>query len=58
MGFMAPELFEESNIMIRYDNKVDVYSFGITLAYSITEQYPNFGLKNKIFNCRLGSRTN
>ena len=46
MRFMAPELFEENDSAIRYNNKVDVYSFGITLIYIITEQYPDFSLKN------------
>ncbi|KAK8865545.1 hypothetical protein M9Y10_011101 [Tritrichomonas musculus] len=48
MRFMAPELFEENDGALRYDNKVDVYSFGITLIYIITEQYPDFSLKNAV----------
>ena len=39
LRFMAPELFEvdENNERIqRYNNKVDVYSFGIILIYIVT----------------------
>ena len=46
LRFMAPELFEESEKGPVYNNKVDVYSFGITLIYIITGKYPMFSLKN------------
>ena len=48
MRFMAPELFEEKESVTRYTNKVDVYSFGITLIYIVTEKYPDFSLKNVV----------
>ena len=44
LRFMAPELFEENNE--DYNNKVDVYSFGIILIFIITNEYPPFSLKN------------
>lgn len=44
LRFMAPELFEENGK--KYSNKVDVYSFGIVLIYIVTNNYPNFSLKN------------
>ena len=52
---MAPELFEEkeeddendeNKSDTKYTNKVDVYSFGITLIYIVTEKYLPFSLKN------------
>ena len=49
LRFMAPELFEvdEDNERIRkYNNKVDVYSFGIILIYIVTEKYPTHNLRN------------
>ena len=56
MRFMAPELFEEKDdededknkSETRYTNKVDVYSFGITLIYIVTGKYPTFSLKNVV----------
>ena len=48
LRFMAPELFDESENETKYTNKVDVYSFGITLIYIITGSYPTFSLKNVI----------
>lgn len=58
MRFMAPELFvnedeeEDDDIdqksATRYTNKVDVYSFGITLIYIVTEKYPVFKMKNVV----------
>ena len=63
LRFMAPELFdekpdedddneeedgEETKPDIRYTNKVDVYSFGMTLIYIVTEKYPAFNLKNAV----------
>ena len=42
LRFMAPELFEDNDII--YTKKVDVYSFGITLIYIVTENYPDFSL--------------
>lgn len=48
MRFMAPELFEENDGATRYTNKVDVYSFGITLLYIVTEKYPDFSLRNVV----------
>ena len=49
---MAPELFEEKDgddkNETRYTNKVDVYSFGITLIYIVTEKYPTFNLKDVV----------
>ena len=44
LRFMAPELFEENEV--KYNNKVDVYSFGITLIYIISSSYPTFSMKN------------
>lgn len=41
---MAPELFEENEV--KYNNKIDVYSFGITLIYIISGSYPTFSMKN------------
>ena len=49
LRFMAPELFEESDDddnRIKYTNKVDVYSFGITLIFIVNDAYPKFSLKN------------
>lgn len=46
LRFMAPELFEENDI--KYNNKVDVYAFGITLIYIINDNYPAFSMKNVI----------
>ena len=48
LRFMAPELFEESNDYdgIKYTNKVDVYSFGITLIFIVNDSYAKFSLKN------------
>ena len=46
MRFMAPEIFEESDDGITYTNKVDVYSFGITLIFIVSGIYPKFSLKN------------
>ena len=48
LRFMAPELFDESENETKYTNKVDVYSFGITLIYIITGRYPTFSLKNVV----------
>lgn len=45
--FMAPELLEEGDDDVAsYTNKVDVYSFGITLIFIVTENYPKFSLRN------------
>ena len=49
LRFMVPELFieeEDDNEGIKYDCKVDVYSFVITLIYIVTDNYPKFNLKN------------
>lgn len=46
LRFMAPELFEESENGPVYTNKIDVYSFGITLIYVVTGSYPMFSMKN------------
>ena len=46
LRFMAPELFEESDDGIKYTNKVDVYSFGVTLIFIVSDAYPKFSLKN------------
>ena len=56
MRFMAPELFEEKDdededknkSETRYTNKVDVYSFGITLIYIVTGKYPTSSFKNVV----------
>ena len=42
LRFMAPELVQEQvgKQKERYTNKIDVYSFGITLIYIVTEEYP------------------
>lgn len=44
--FMAPELFDDEDESTRYTNKIDVYSFGITLIYIVTGSYPKFSMKN------------
>lgn len=49
LRFMAPELFieeEDEDDAIKYSNKVDVYSFGITLIYIVSGCYPKFNLRN------------
>ena len=55
--FMAPEFFEEKNQneeeddeegKIFYTNKIDVYSFGITLIYIIAKKYSKFILNNVV----------
>lgn len=46
LRFMAPELFNEEDEGFMYNNKVDVYSFGITLIYIVTGSYPKFNLRN------------
>ena len=55
MRFMAPELFEEEEddndidkkqSNIRYTNKIDVFSFGISLIYIVTEEYPQFNFND------------
>ncbi|KAK8836836.1 hypothetical protein M9Y10_037360 [Tritrichomonas musculus] len=48
LRFMAPELFEENPTVPVYTNKVDVYSFAITLIYIITGSYPAFSLKKVV----------
>lgn len=48
---MAPELLVENGDaekLIHYTNKIDVYSFGITLIYIVTGKYPNFNIKNVV----------
>ena len=51
LRFMAPELFEE-NDSVNYTNKIDVYSFGITLLYIVTGRYPAFSMKNAVNGVR------
>lgn len=41
--FMSPELLKEED----YDNKTDVYSFGILLYNVFTEKLPKYSLKDK-----------
>ena len=63
MRFMAPELFiendeeedendgvkdEDEGGRIAYTNKVDVYSFGITLIFIVCNAYPKFNLKRAL----------
>lgn len=48
LRFMAPELCEDGEVSTKYTNKVDVYSFGITLMYIITERYPPFSMRNVV----------
>ena len=49
LRFMAPELFvEEEDGSTKYTNKVDVYSFGITLIYVVTGGYPRFNMRNAV----------
>ena len=48
LRFMAPELFEEEESREKYTNKVDVYSFGITLIYIVTDDYAPFSMKNAV----------
>ena len=48
LRFMAPELFneeEDEEEAVKYTNKIDVYSFGITLIYIVTGSYPKFNMK-------------
>ena len=48
LRFMVPELFEvddHGELIKRYNNKVDVYSFGIILIYIVTETYPRNYIK-------------
>ena len=45
--FMAPELLNNESDT-NYTNKVDVYSFGITLIYIIADEYPTFNMA-KVF---------
>ncbi|KAK8864811.1 hypothetical protein M9Y10_010336 [Tritrichomonas musculus] len=44
--FMAPELYEENDSENSYTNKVDVYSFGITLIFIVSNEYPRFNMNN------------
>ena len=54
LRFMAPELLveeddddeDEGEKKAKYTNKVDVYSFGITLIFIITGKYPKFNVLN------------
>ena len=50
LRFMAPELFaqDEDDDVTRYTNKVDVYSFGITLIYIVAGSYPKFNMRNAV----------
>lgn len=49
LRFMAPELFvEDEDGSTKYTNKVDVYSFGITLIYVVTGGYPRFNMRNAV----------
>lgn len=49
LRFMAPELFvEEDDDTTHYTNKVDVYSFGITLFYIVNGSYMKFNMKNVV----------
>lgn len=48
LRFIAPELCEDGETGTAYANKVDVYSFRITLIYIITEKYPPFSMKNVV----------
>lgn len=49
LRFMAPELFvEDEDGNMKYTNKVDVYSFGITLFYVVTGSYPKFNMRNAL----------
>ena len=45
---MAPELFEDTENGVVYTNKVDVFAFGITLIYIVTDKYPQFSMKNTV----------
>ena len=44
LRFMAPEIFEENDNGISYTNKVDVYSFVITLIFIFCEDYSKFNM--------------
>ena len=49
LRFMAPELLaQDEDEELKYTNKVDVYSFGITLIYIITGSYPKFNMKKAV----------
>ena len=49
LRFMAPELFaQDEDSDTHYTNKVDVYSFGITLVYIVTGNYPKFNMRNAV----------
>ena len=45
---MAPELFDDGENEVKYTSKVDVYSFGITLIFIVTGEYPRFIMKNVV----------
>ena len=50
LRFMAPELFaqDEGDDSAHYTNKVDVYSFGITLIYIVAGSYPKINTRNVV----------
>lgn len=53
LRFMAPELLVEETDdkgqkVSKYSKKVDVYSFGISLIYILTGNYPNFNMRNVV----------
>ena len=49
MAYMSPEMINEEN----YNNKTDVYSFGVLLFYLFTKHLPKQTMKDKLTNIQF-----